>query len=467
MDVRHVLITQWRMCQFTGSEMVTLELAEHFAASGAKVTVVVHESGEPVSELLSAAGDVHLWSSTDEGLDEHLRADPPDLAWLHHQIIPEFVLSDDFDGHVVFNHMSAYQPLESALVPEVERRLATVSVFNSAETLDHLRDSGALDGFDPSRLRVFPNPAPDDIAEVKPRDRGDGPVRLLLVSNHVPQELSEAVALLPSEVEIVFVGAQTGKGASPARVDAELLSTVDGVVSIGKSVQYAIAAGLPVYCYDRFGGPGWLDLDNVSSARYHNFSGRGFERKDAATIAEELAHGYAGAAESVDAMRAACGPDLVLGPALDALWEHCEENPRPVPGIDPAARAAQQSVAALGRLWTTTHARAKRHGTALTKSRSDLARLSDRRRAEDARNAETMARLRSRHAEQLATLRSRHATKLERRTATIATLKSRLASTEAELGRLQRSHDRRIMRAAAAVARLVDALAQVVRRRPA
>ena len=48
----------------------------------------------------------------------------------------------------------------------------------------------------------------------------------------------------------------------------------------------------PIYCYDHFGGPGYLNTENFSKAKYFNFSGRGFSRKDANTIASEVIDGF-------------------------------------------------------------------------------------------------------------------------------------------------------------------------------
>jgi hypothetical protein len=438
---RHVLITQWQMCQFSGSEMVTLELAEHFAGRGARVTVVVHQHGGPIVEMLRAAGDVELWSSRDPGLDDHLRTDPPDLAWIHHQIVPDVLLSGELDVPTVFNHMSPYQPLEQVLVPDVERSLATVSVFNSPECFEAQRDSGVLDGFDADRLRVFANPAPDAMAGVVPRERGDGPLRLLVVSNHLPDELVKALAALPPHVEVARIGAQRDRGAVPRRVDPELLSGHDAVLSIGKSVQYALVAGLPVYCYDRFGGPGWLDPDNVATARHHNFSGRGFGRKAPEDIARELVDGFERATADAGVLRAEQVEGLLLGPALDELWALCLARPRPARAIDGTARAAHRSVTALGREWAILQARSRKAAAAAAAVpglREELARAT----------AGTVA------AEEVA-VRDRQK---------IRKLRRRAQKAEAQVRRLEDLRGRRLVRGAERLVHVVDRAAGRPRR---
>jgi hypothetical protein len=91
--------------------------------------------------------------------------------------------------------------------------------------------------------------------------------------------------------------------AHPTRVDADLLDKFDAVMTIGKTVQYGLCAGKPVYCYDYFGGPGWLNEDNLQAARFHNFSGRGFATRSAQSIAREIRDDFAEAFRQSIALR--------------------------------------------------------------------------------------------------------------------------------------------------------------------
>ena len=35
-----------------------------------------------------------------------------------------------------------------------------------------------------------------------------------------------------------------------------------------------MSMGLPLYCYDHFGGPGYININNIEHNTYFNFSGR-------------------------------------------------------------------------------------------------------------------------------------------------------------------------------------------------
>src|SRR5690606_31689494 len=62
--------------------------------------------------------------------------------------------------------------------------------------------------------------------------------------------------------------------------------------------------GKPVYCYDHFGGPGWLSASNFEVAEYFNFSGRDTPvRKSPQEIATELIDGSSKASRFVMEMQ--------------------------------------------------------------------------------------------------------------------------------------------------------------------
>ncbi len=65
-----------------------------------------------------------------------------------------------------------------------------------------------------------------------------------------------------------------GEGGDVTMMCPEILHNCDAVITIGKTVQMAILANRPVYCYDHFGGPGWLTDQNYEAAAALNFSGR-------------------------------------------------------------------------------------------------------------------------------------------------------------------------------------------------
>lgn len=106
---------------------------------------------------------------------------------------------------------------------------------------------------------------------------------MCVISNHVPQEVKDSINIIKSNgIEADIFGMEY----KSVIVDEELLKKYDLVVSIGKTVNYCIALGIPIYCYDVFGGPGYINESNYKQALDFHFTGKTFDRK---LSAEELA----------------------------------------------------------------------------------------------------------------------------------------------------------------------------------
>lgn len=333
-----VLITQGRLRGMGGSEMIALEMAEHFAADGSRVVVVARSIDDGIAAMFTAVPGVEVRESSWSGLDDRLTSVPFSLAWLHHNVVPHAVLRGAVDAPVVFAHLSASVAAESPLVPGLEAALASAVVFNSPETYDAQVAKGLFEHVTDERLHVFPNPAPDLFAEVSDRVPSDRP-RLLVVSNHVPPDLHRALKQVKDTFDVTLVGQQTHLGAVPQRVGPDLVAEHDAVVSIGKTVQYALLAGRAIFCYDRFGGPGWLDAENTDRAALTNFSGRGFDKRPPAALARELVEGWERGLGFANAHRETAAQRYRLSNALQDLQAKivAAGPPSRAPGRDVAA----------------------------------------------------------------------------------------------------------------------------------
>jgi hypothetical protein len=147
------------------------------------------------------------------------------------------------------------------------------------------------------RVHIFYNAAPraffaDPVASLP------GPLKsVVLISNHAPPEAIEALAMLADK------GVSTrhiGVGHDYRLIQPTDIAGADAVISIGKSVVYAIAQRKPVFMYDHFGGDGWLTPENFVHSQTYNFSGRpARKRRTADAIVREILDGYADAAQGM------------------------------------------------------------------------------------------------------------------------------------------------------------------------
>lgn len=264
---------------FTGSEIVALEVANYFAEKGHKVVIRAERHSNALRPHLNAKVKI---------AKKRIDIADFDLVWSQHG---HFSLNTsnlnklkDWSGHFVSVHLSGYTPAETYHHPFASRHSLS-RVFNSSEAIDILERDPPLVG-ESFNLR---NAAPDKFHQ-PPRALAKKLKRILVVSNHLPEEMQDAMIIAAGHgIKVCHLGL---KG-QPKLIGPEDISEADAVISIGKSVQYALCSARPVYCYDHFGGPGWLMADNFEKAEQKNFSGRCHqEKKSAQEIFQELNDGF-------------------------------------------------------------------------------------------------------------------------------------------------------------------------------
>lgn len=323
-----ILITQMHLLRYMGSEIVTLELAEYLAGQGAEVVIATHSYGYPIRQEFDRIDGVTVFELWDSALTENLQERAPDLAWIQHSIIPVPVLERADEIMFVFHHMSSILPAEFTMAADLECALATAVLFESPRSREIHRDTGLYEEIDADRVQVMGNPAPAPFGAIQqtPSQRR----RLTVVSNHIPPELFEAFAGLREHFDLDVIGSQTELGATPRRVNPATLASTDAMISIGKTVQYSIVAGVPVYCYDHFGGPGWITLENIEDARWENFSGRRAGTKHADEIVSEITQGFEAAVAEAALVRRDWSRAYLLSHRIDDLLRFAAERRKQV-----------------------------------------------------------------------------------------------------------------------------------------
>src|SRR5690606_34932125 len=163
-----------------------------------------------------------------------------------------------------FSSLSPYELLEC---PPLYADSLTHVLANSHETREVIEGYGIPAG----SITVMPNCITREWESHGLRRLPAAPRKLAVVSNHVPAEVMAAISRLQGAgVQVVI----HGHGHDARRVSPALLADVDVVLTIGRTTQAALSQGIPVYCYDRFGGPGYITTDNFERAAFYNFSGR-------------------------------------------------------------------------------------------------------------------------------------------------------------------------------------------------
>lgn len=282
--MRALILTN-QFFHYAGAEMVALELAEELRRRDFSVSLMSNEIDGELKERLLQIGVIPLETSEDLDIFDF------DLVWSQHHILPQLFLGAIERGVIpaswpllVFSHLSPYDPAEVP-GPFIERHVADLILANSPETAEKLKEYG--DPFDQAEL--FSNPAPPGFAQINtnPKTELDS---LLVVSNHRNSEIGQALRKLSLKgIRVTRIGRRQ----AAKRVTPRMIKDHDAVLTIGKTVQYALRGGRPVFCYDRFGGPGWLTAMNFEKAAWYNFSGRDTQNQRLPDVlADEIMEGY-------------------------------------------------------------------------------------------------------------------------------------------------------------------------------
>lgn len=281
--MKSVLITNNHLVHYAGSELVTLDLARHFKSLGWETEVATLEIGEPISRHFSSEG-----IRVSNLLQSAPQTKRFDLIWAqHHPVITEYLDEENYSlCNLVINCLSPTEPLET---PPLFVESASVILANSKET----RDALVKCGLEEQAVMLFPNSLSDSWFSPQSVKSSNRKLRkIAVVSNHIPDEIGQ-LKENNCGLEVSFIGmSERYEILTP-----ELVSTFDAVITIGRTVPQALAQMVPVFCYDKFGGPGWLIEDNFEEAEYFNFSGRCTTRKmESAEILNAIVVGFPEAA---------------------------------------------------------------------------------------------------------------------------------------------------------------------------
>ena len=296
LQVERVLITNYYASNYAGSELITLDLAQTFKRWGKDVTVASICTGSPLIDHFhsSEIQIINLIESPQSLLGQKF-----DLIWSHHWPVLGFCLHEleISTRYLILASLSPFEPLESL---SIAANQAHGILFNSEENLNYQKSELKYDL--ESFVQVFPNSLPPNWLEQSPDISPKDHLQILgIVSNHIPAEISAMKSALEATgVEVKTIGIEVGQ----TYVTPEWIDQLDAVITIGHTVQKAMSRGIPVYCYDRFGGPGWLTTANLERAAAFNYSGRCCNRQLSPTdLLNDIVQGYSSVQQDLESLR--------------------------------------------------------------------------------------------------------------------------------------------------------------------
>ena len=270
---KNVLVTNFEMRQFTGSEINAATIAKRFKELGYKVYMLAMYFDDPIYSEVKDCFDEIIDIKKDDFDFSNIEFD---ILWVHHSFLLNWLIFEYKikAKKIIVSSLSGVVTFE--FVPEYANSLSLV-LANSEETKEALIKEGIKDVYileNYSFKSYFEEQ--NEVKELK---------NIAIVSNHVPEEVMQAKNMLEELGYNVEIYGMKGK---KELINDEILKKYDVIISIGKTVQYAMSLQIPMYVYDIHGGEGYLSLENLEKNRSKNFSGRGFSKKSAEEISKEI-----------------------------------------------------------------------------------------------------------------------------------------------------------------------------------
>lgn len=238
-----VIVTNNCLKFYSGSEIIALDLCNYFVNKNCNVFLCAFGIGLPLSK--------HLNPKVKQ-IDLNKRQIPikqADLIIGHHCNVIDKVLKTVQCKTVMQNSLSVFSGIESY------SKYATRLFANSQETKSLKQPTVKLP------IAVFVNSCNQEyFKQVKRLNKQIK--NIAIITNH---QWHKGI----KQPKINIIG-----GWNARFVNAQLLMQYDVVITIGRTVQQCLCLGTPVYCYDHFGGPGYITTDNIDFNESLNFSGR-------------------------------------------------------------------------------------------------------------------------------------------------------------------------------------------------
>ena len=310
---KRILIANHQFIGLTGSDIHCLQLAQDFIARGAEVTFFGFRSSDAIVAEIEKLGCTFIgkWSLWRQSRRRY------DIIWSHHET--SFVYLHVLLGLTAHLHVHGVLSTQIALErmplpPECKASRNLVFLANSVETRDHIHTVAGR-----SDVMVLRNIVPDGFfSTVKPTYSAQIK-RVAIVSNHVAEEVRRAADMLRDDgIEVVIFGV----GHTYQPINETTLLGFDVVITIGKTAQYCIVQGIPLYLYDHFGGPGYISTESLALHEDFNFSGRSAPRKlTAGDLVQELRSRYSSAIHDTQALQKHAAHRYSIGPQLEPVFD--------------------------------------------------------------------------------------------------------------------------------------------------
>lgn len=308
---KNILITNYEIATYSGSEINAATIAKRMKELGYKVYMAALDFDVPLYDDVKDCFDVCINLKNDDFDFSNIEFD---YIWAHHFFTIDWLIFEKGvkAKKVIYSSLSGKEYLEAA--PMYANELNIV-LANSPETQAQLIEDGI------QNVQLFENYSFNEYFE---RDiKVEQLKNIAIVSNHIPEELNETIPMLIEKGYNVDIYGIAGK---QELITDKVLEKYDAIITIGKTVQYSMSLKIPVYIYDRFGGIGYLKMSNMEKNRAHNFSGRGYEKKTKQELCEDIINDFENVLPELENIKKYALENFCFEKKVDDLINQLEEK---------------------------------------------------------------------------------------------------------------------------------------------
>lgn len=341
---KRILITSYSYASFGGAELNAVELADQLVQFGMKPTFFSYDISGPLKDHIEERFDTKVMTDQIQLLTEtedeeamgitQMDIGEYDYIWVGGNVVPISILRQISVAKelpkFLFVHMSPLVafPLDAPLMPEFEKKIASkILSISKSTTEDNIQRILGAD----TPIGDWKNPVPKEFKSVIGRGGRLNKVAVISSSHPSAEILGIKEKLEAQDIEVEYIGRFND---NVKVVDADFYGQYDLIVGIGKNARYSLVSGVPIYIYGRFGGGGYVNEDNIGLNETYNFSGRGFGKKDADTIASEIVSGYDDALKFHESHRRTFIKEMSIDHVAAKLFSELEKSEQPRPQFE-------------------------------------------------------------------------------------------------------------------------------------
>lgn len=306
--MKNILFTLASFKNFAGSELVTLSQVDYFLEKGWSVDVFTLEYDKPLKDKVDNRVNVITLDNINKIRKEY------DLIFSRQYPLLDYVLFTLRVKALRIYYESVSYRIPIDAYPIYYKHLTLIGAV-SQRVINEMSKIG----YDMNDAYYMPNFALKEYFNVNYKC-SENLNKIAIVSNHVPKEIEEFKEYAKKNSKLIID--IYGMHHTYKLVTAELLKNYDVVISVGKTIFYSIAMGIPSYTYDEVCTEGYIKVDNYDINFKNNFANNlVYNKKTGKEIFDEITRDYSLVVKEINQLKEFARRDFYFDDLMDDLLD--------------------------------------------------------------------------------------------------------------------------------------------------